>query len=131
MAMVLARLSQAGERISIPFGDKDRYDLVLDRQGEFKRVQCKTGRLRGDVVRFHVKSVYLNSIGKPVVTHYKGQVDFFGVYCPELDTAYLVPESEVGRNICHLRVRKNGNFRNGSGIRWAKDFEIRSGGRAV
>jgi len=32
------------------FGFNHRYDLVLDIEGRFLRVQCKTGRLRGVAV---------------------------------------------------------------------------------
>jgi len=44
-AVVLAELVKRGYRVLLPFGHNHRYDLVLDVEGRFVRVQCKTGRL--------------------------------------------------------------------------------------
>lgn len=46
-AAILARLSgREGVTILLPFGGGNgRYDLVIDDNGTFSRVQCKTGRL--------------------------------------------------------------------------------------
>lgn len=35
-----------------PFGDSQRYDLVIEHDGRFKRVQCKTGRLVQGAIEF-------------------------------------------------------------------------------
>ena len=50
-ARIIAVLIEAGYSVSIPFGDNDRYDLVLDTGNKLRRVQCKTGWIEGDVVR--------------------------------------------------------------------------------
>ena len=51
-AAILAELVQRGYQVLVPFGVNQRYDLVLDIEGEFVRAQCKTGRLRDGVIRF-------------------------------------------------------------------------------
>ena len=43
---ILARLMEYNFTILIPFGDSARYDLVIEKEGNFWRVQCKTGRIR-------------------------------------------------------------------------------------
>lgn len=39
-------LVRAGYLVSIPFGENHRYDLVIEKDGVFKSVQVKTGRMR-------------------------------------------------------------------------------------
>jgi hypothetical protein len=42
-AHVLTALIGAGYTVSVPFGDNERYDLVLDTGERFLKAQCKTG----------------------------------------------------------------------------------------
>ena len=131
-AMVLGRLAGLYESVLIPFGENTRYDLVVGEGGRFLKVQCKTGRLTSGAVRFKVCSMYYhhpNKWGKTMSTRpYTGEVDFFGVYCPDTDTVYLVPSADV--EYCHnsvaLRVTppKNNQAKR---VRWAADYEITPG----
>jgi hypothetical protein len=127
-AMVTARLVQAGKSLLVPFGENQRYDLVIDEQGDFVRVQCKTGRVYRGVIWFPTCSStyhHPNNQGKKTYKHaYAGQADVFGVYCPETDRVYIVPVSEVGSASATLRVNppRNGQSK---GIRWAHDFELK------
>ena len=41
---VLTYITELGYSISIPFGDKDRYDQIWDAHGKLLRVQIKTSR---------------------------------------------------------------------------------------
>lgn len=93
--MLLARLVQAGERVLIPFGENVRYDLVIDQDGSFIRVQCKTGRLKDGAVRFPTcSSTYHHPANRGISNchqGYTGQADVFGVYCPDTGGTYIVP----------------------------------------
>lgn len=127
-AMVLARLVQAGKMVLLPFGENQRYDLVIEEtDGSFVRVQCKTGRLRTGAVRFPTCSVtyhHPNNLGtRAYRQNYRGQSDVFGVYCPETDRVYLVPVETVGNVMGALRVEptKNGQSKK---VRWARDYEL-------
>jgi hypothetical protein len=51
-AAILAELVRRGYQVLVPFGTNQRYDLVLDMDGKFVRVQGKTGRLRSGVISF-------------------------------------------------------------------------------
>lgn len=97
-AMVIAFLLKAGLSVLKPFGDNQRYDLVIDVKGSFYRIQCKTGHLKGvrsHCVRFPTASTYAHRGGKR--RGYGGQVELFGVYCPETDEIYFVDPSSVGK----------------------------------
>ena len=87
-------LVRAGYLVSIPFGEDHRYDLVIEKNGVFSRVQVKTGRLRKGVVLFNCYSSHTHR-GGAACRRYTNEIDYFGVYCPELDATYLVPIADV------------------------------------
>lgn len=120
--MLMAAFTRVGMPVLTPFGDNQRYDMVVETQKGFKRIQCKTGRLKNGVIQFPVASSAYHRGGKR--QGYSGQVDFFGVYCPENEKCYLVPiEDAPTRNLCTLRLLPAAN-KQLKGLRWAADFEI-------
>jgi len=118
--MVLAALLREKKVVLLPFGDSQRYDLVIDEGGEFLRVQVKTGRLKDGAIRFPCCSSYYQTYEK---FNYRGQADLFGVYCPELDAVFLVPVDQVGVTEATLRTcpTKNGQRK---GVRLAEDYVL-------
>jgi hypothetical protein len=121
-AAILAELVRRGYSVLIPFGTNQRYDLVVDLDGNFVRAQCKKGRLRNGVVRFAVRSTRINSRGV-FSRGYSGEVEIFLVHCPETDRIYAVPVDDVPLTEGWLRVdaTENGQAR---GVRWARDYEL-------
>lgn len=118
--MILARLLELGYSVSLPFGNNQRYDMVLDIEGKLFRAQCKTGRLVDGKVIFPVASKHW----KTSVRHlYTGQIDFFLVYCPQTKGVYKIPIELTGKSNFSLRVDKS--TRPGpKKFRWAKDFTV-------
>ena len=53
---VALALVRAGYLVSKPLGDSHRYDLIIDDGERLARVQVKTGRLYGEVVKFNCSS---------------------------------------------------------------------------
>ena len=126
--MVLARLHEIYEIILLPFGENQRYDLVIDTGSEFIRVQCKTGRLRNGVIRFNACSSTYHHPNRSEFQFYQrayyGQADVFGIYCPDNKKTYLVPVSHIGKRAGSLRIDRTLNNQ-ALGIRWAGDYELR------
>jgi hypothetical protein len=124
LAIILA-LKHAGYGVLLPLGENTRYDLAIENRGTLSLVQCKTGHLkRGAVVFRTASSYYHHPNPKLPVKHYKGQVDFFGVYCVETGAVYLVPIGALdAEQHGSLRVEspRNNQYRR---VRWAKDYEI-------
>jgi hypothetical protein len=120
-AAILVELLKSGETILTPFGDNQRYDLVLDRDGTFVRVQCKTGILRNGVIKFNTcsSSSHRTNGGN---RDYRGQADLFAVYCHETDKVYLIPVDDAPRTGMSLRVEPTAN--NSKNVKWAKDYEF-------
>lgn len=55
--------------------------------------------------------------------HYRGEVEYFAVYSPELDKVYLIPIDHVGINPAKLRLAPTANKQE-KNIRWAEDYEV-------
>ncbi len=121
-ATILAQFVRRGYRVLVPFGVNHRYDLVLDTERGFVRVQCKTGRLSKGCLTFSTRSIRSNRHG--VFTRdYGGDIDLFAVHCEALDRLYAVPVEVAPRGECALRVERTANNQERN-IRWATDFEV-------
>lgn len=121
---VALQLARAGYSVAKPFGENTRYDLLIDDGRAISRVQVKTGRLRHGAVEWNCCSTHGHRRG-PSFRSYVGQVDFFGIYCPQLQSAYLVPIDKTSRRSSSLRVVPTKN-RQTRRVRWASDFLIAS-----
>ena len=102
-AQIIAALIEYGYSVSIPFGDNDRYDLIVDGESGLRRVQCKTGWIEDDVVRFKTASKTTVD-GSVTLTDYDGDIDAFAVRCKDTDELYWVPFEAAGRKNTYLRL---------------------------
>ena len=122
---VAMALMRAGRKVLRPLSTGLRYDLVVDDgQRCFTRVQCKMGILRDGAVQFRLYSV--NVSRRFIPRTYQGEVDAFGVYCPQTQACYLVPMTVLAANAAFACLRiappRNGQV---AGIRMASDYVIR------
>lgn len=130
-AAIITRLLQAGYVVLTPYGKQHRYDLVIeDADEQFWRIQCKTAWVEQDgmSIEFNVASShysYVNSKSKGVHKRqaYRGQVEYFAVYCEALDKVYLIPVDDVGTTQARLRLMPTKNKQE-KNIRWATDYEL-------
>jgi hypothetical protein len=122
--VVATALGRAGYFVAVPFGERQRYDLIIDKDGLLSRVQVKTGRLRNGAILFNCYSVHAS--GESRLRTYRGAIDFFGVFCPEVNAVFLVPVNEVPAE-CYASLRwaptKNGQH---SKVRWAQRYLVSS-----
>jgi hypothetical protein len=126
-ARVIAALVEAGKFIYVPLGQAGRSDLIFeDERGELCRVQCKTGHLLKGAIIFPTQSLRAarrETEWKRVARDYQGQIDYFGVYCPDNGKVYLVPIGITSKRSCSLRLEatRNGQRKR---LRWAREFEL-------
>ena len=120
-AIALAAI-KLGIDVFRPLNDGERYDLILDLHPTLVRVQCKTARLRGDVVVVPCRSGRRTRHGlltRPYTSH---EIDAFAAYCSELDRCFFLPiDCFERRNEISLRLGPPQNNQR-AGINWAKDF---------
>jgi PD-(D/E)XK endonuclease len=100
---VATALMRTRKRVLRPLSTGLRYDLAIDNgDGTIVRVQCKTGLLRNGFISFRVCNA---DARRPQGIPYRGQIEAFGVYCPQNRRTYLVPIDAVGANISTARLR--------------------------
>jgi hypothetical protein len=122
--MVIAALIRHGYLVSIPFGENHRYDLIADNGERLLRIQVKTGRNRGGVIKYMCCSSHQHRRSGPAASRpYFGEIEYLAVFCPETGKVYLVPESELVATLSHLRIAPTLN-RQARNIRWAAEFEL-------
>lgn len=88
----MARAAGHGLHVSKPYGDSARYDVAVEHQGRFWRVQVKSTLY----VRRDGRSYSLNVLGPQRQRYARGTVDFFAVYLIPLDVWYIIPFSAIG-----------------------------------
>ena len=122
---IITRFLQLGYVVLTPYGGNQRYDLMIeDADTNIWRIQCKSAWIdeNGTVLKFDTANH--NVTGKKRDwRHYRGQCDYFAVYCEELNKVYLISVDEVGTTRANLRLMpaKNNQTKN---VRWARDYEL-------
>jgi hypothetical protein len=122
-SFVIAHLLRCGYSVSTPFGDNQRYDLIVDDGQYLWRAQVKTGRLRGGCVIFNCTSL---NVFTNIAQTYQGQIEVFLVYCPDTDRVYWIPIEKATASIMYLRVDQPAYKGLQGRINWAREFELAS-----
>lgn len=117
--MIVMALIKRGHSVLLPFGEGERYDFVVDHDGNLERVQAKSGQYIKGCVRFSTASHHKDGERR----EYKGQIDWFGVYCKAIDAVFMVPVSEAPGRMASLRIEKTASNQV-VGVRWARDYAV-------
>lgn len=123
-AVVLAEFLSAGFPVLLPFGDNRRYDMVVEIDRRFLRVQCKTAHRCADgaCIRFNARSTNRRT---GAGTSYRDEADLFAVYSPYTRQVYVLPVDDVGEVGVWLRlvpVRNNQQLK----VRLAEDYTLKA-----
>lgn len=130
--IILARLVELGKEVLLPWGDHRRYDIAYYEAGDVRnnarlvRVQCKVGWLYDDGagVEFNTMSVLVKPGKGHVRRGYRGEIEYFAVYCPDNGKIYFIPVDEVpDGSKARLRLKETRNNQQ-QGILWAKKYEL-------
>ena len=115
---VMSYIIKKGYSVSIPYGDKDRYDQIWDINGTLYRIQVKTAheykKNTGKAIEFKTTGT---SNGK-VTSYTKQDIDYFATYWN--NQVYIVPVEETSSKKV-LRFECSINQPN---ISWAKDYTV-------
>lgn len=120
---VVTQLLKRGLSVAIPFGDRSRYDLILDDGKKLHKVQVKTAQYLKDKLIIRAYSISTKE-GKTIKNTYSNDVDFIAAYCHELDKVYILPIADVGDGgVITLRLTTPKNNQK-SKVILADQFEI-------
>lgn len=94
-----------GFSVSVPVGDNDRYDFIVDFDGKLIRFQCKSGNLTRTTgcLNFATASLKRDKTGSHRTCYTKTDIDYFCTMHPETEQVYIVPVEDCG-NEFNLRL---------------------------
>jgi Holliday junction resolvase-like predicted endonuclease len=114
---VASTLMKKGWNVLFPFGENNRYDLVAEKDGKFKRVQVKYVTPKNGALNVGCKSSNNWSVDRYTAL----QVDFIAVYNSKSGDIYFVPAAKLNSSSIKLRFNKARNNQQ-VGIKRAEDF---------
>lgn len=117
---IVALLLRCGYAVSLPFGNNQRYDIIVDDGMRLLKVQCKTGLMINGCISFPVSRMNYSKQRRS----YHGQVDMFMVWSPKTGAVYAVPIELTGQSAMQLRIDNLKPMAPRSRVKWAADFEI-------
>ena len=121
---VAAEILRLGYKVAIPFGHDWKYDLIVEIEGELKKVQVKSTEPKNGKLTYKVGTNTNILKGKHQFhTYTKVDIDYFIGYDRVNKNCYLIPmelvESVYDTVTIRLKPTKNKNYKK---IHWAKDY---------
>ena len=122
----ITRFYEMGYSISIPYGDSDKYDFILDANGKLYKIQCKHATLHRNeenMVDFiSIDTVWQTGYTKKKRLEYhtysKDEIDYFVTYYDGKN--YLVPVEECNtQKILRVLPSKNNQVK---GVNFLMDY---------
>lgn len=114
---------EKGYIVSKPILDNARYDMLLDYNGKFYRIQIKTSRWMSDEhegIIFNCKSQHSISGGNKIMKYTPDEIDFF---MTEFNNEYYLIPCDKTRGEMRLRFKPTKNNQD-SKAHFAKDYRF-------
>lgn len=113
-------------QVALPFSTSCDWDLLLVRPGEtfcVERIQVKYAEAKKGVIPVRARTHSNTSAKQTSRAYTSADIDWMGVYCPDVNQCYYVPASVLddGKEILHLRLYPSQNNQV-QGIRWAHEY---------
>lgn len=107
--IAIAEFAKLGFTVLIPFGGNCPYDLVVDNNGKFIKIQCKTTEnVKDGKMDFSICRTNGFTYKKEIYT--KEEIDYLFLYCIENNYMALVPiEDTKGTASFSIRINKPKN----------------------
>lgn len=120
-AYIAAHLLESGYNVLTPMTAGLPYDLVIEKHGVYRRLQCKYRSAEQGAVKVPKRNNDYRGVG--TIVYSRENIDGFAVYCPDTRQIYYVPIEELDGIEKHLCLRitapKNNQLK---GIRLASDY---------
>ena len=120
---VMNYVTKLGYQVSIPFGDRARYDQNWDVEGKLLKIQVKSSALSKDGTYLEISCKSTNRVNGKIVskTYTPEEIDYIASF--HNGKCYVIPITEIAGKSKILRIEppKNGQIIN---INWAKEYEV-------
>src|SRR4051794_9492658 len=121
---ITAAAIQLGLDVWLPVREGGRYDLIFGIEDRLLRIQCKWGRLSGDVIVITTRTCRLTPTGYVRTTYSPDEIDAISVYCAPLNRSFYLPIEEIaGSSVVHLRLAPARNNQKAL-IKMADDYDL-------
>ena len=119
----LFEFQKRGIPVLIPWGDNLRYDMVIELNNNFYRVQVKTANeINNGSIKCYTRSSANHTTNKNLAT-YENDVDYFVFYNQDLDKIALVPIEDIGlKKSISLRIDSPKNSQNN--VKYFDDYSF-------
>ncbi|PGF15736.1 hypothetical protein CP556_06145 [Natrinema sp. CBA1119] len=120
-ARALSELIASDYSVSVPFGDNDKYDLIVDDGTDLHQIQCKTGwSNKANTMRFNTHSQTTKN-GDYHEDTYHDLIDAFLVYYPDNGQFYWVDAADATEQKMEFRFESKIDH---PSINWAREYEF-------
>lgn len=100
MAMAIAYFGANGYTVSIPLNDTQWYDLIVEKNGEFKTVQCKATGSSDNAISLRSTGGTKGNVYDNVLNH---PVDY--LFCLDKDiNMYVIPVADMRAYGCNKQI---------------------------
>ena len=114
---VAKKLIENGWKVLFPYGENHRYDLVIEKNNKFVRIQVKYVTPKNGALEINCRSSNNWS-----VLHYSPKdIDIIAAYNSYDGEIYFIPVSKINRSLFKLRIAPAKNNQKLK-IHFAKDF---------
>lgn len=121
--LVASKAMEFGYIVNFPFGHDARYDLLLEKNGSFKRIQVKTTVSKEDIMVIRTCSVGRTNKKHTLKKYKQEEIEAIIVYDIRTKDYYYIHSLELGEGKAAFQLRfkapRNGQQKK---IRWAKDY---------
>lgn len=110
-----------GLSVSFPFGDNERYDLIIDYGDKLERAQVRKASQREGYLVFKCYSNHRSGGEIKRESFQEDEIDVFLVRRQENDEIYRIPVDETPATEMRLRLGQTGNNQE-KNVNWADDY---------
>ena len=121
-AVCMTELLKKNIPVSLPWGDNQPYDMIMDYNGKLYKLQCKTARTVIENETFLIPTCSIHSnMYNTYKSSYEGLIDFFiSFYQNEI---YLIPIEKATKSEFRMRLAPCKNNQT-KGINFASDYKL-------
>ena len=122
LTAAIFKFTKMGWNACLPIAEHLKYDLIVEKAGECKRVQVRYTTPVNGRLAVKLQSTWSSKTGCRITPRIKGDYDILTIYNPERDEVYFLKDDDFSNgSVVYLRYNPALSGRK-KGIRLTKDF---------